>query len=177
MERRTEPQWRAAPQQTMNIEFRRAIAPKEIRSLVIFDHKAFHKYPADWFDRDDWEAYDVWWMSIKNTKVGCCAFEPNVDFQEDIREDGKNPRLPASLYLVSTGILPRFRGLGLGDLLKCWQISYARCHGFTRIVTNTRKGNRPMIGLNKKFGFEVLRTTPDYYESPREPTVVMELRL
>jgi ribosomal protein S18 acetylase RimI-like enzyme len=161
----------------MNTEFRRAITPKEIRSLVIFDHKAFHEYPADWFDPDDWEAYDPWWMIIDNTKVGCCAFQPDVDFQGDIREDGKNPRNPASLYIVTTGILPRFRGLGFGKLLKCWQISYARHHGFTRIVTNTRKGNGPIIGLNEKFGFKVVRTTPDYYESPREPTVVMELRL
>jgi hypothetical protein len=82
----------------MNTEFRRAIARKEIRSLVIFDHKAFHKYPADWFDRDDWEAYDPWWMIVSDTKVGCCAFQAHIDFQEDIREDGKNPRLPASLY-------------------------------------------------------------------------------
>ena len=33
----------------MNTEFRKAIVPEEIRSLVIFDHKTFHKYPADWF--------------------------------------------------------------------------------------------------------------------------------
>jgi hypothetical protein len=31
--------------------------------------------------------------------------------------------------------------------------------------------------LNKKAGFKVLRTTPDYYEAPRESTVVMGLRL
>jgi ribosomal protein S18 acetylase RimI-like enzyme len=161
----------------MNTEFRKAIVPKEIRSLVIFDHKAFYEYPADWFDRDDWEACDPWWMIINNTKVGCCAFEPHVDFQDDIRDDGRNPRLGASLYIVTTGILPRFRGLGFGNLLKCWQVSYARRHGFTRIVTNARTSNKPIIGLNKKFGFEVLRTTPNYYEDPREPTVVMELRL
>jgi len=46
----------------MTTEFRRAMVPKETRSLVIFDHKAFHQYPADWFDRDDWEVYDTWWM-------------------------------------------------------------------------------------------------------------------
>jgi GNAT superfamily N-acetyltransferase len=161
----------------MNTEFRKAIVPKEIRSLVIFDHKAFHEYPADWFDRDDWEAYDPWWMIVDNRKVGCCAFEPHVDFQEDIRDDGKNPRLRGSLYIVTTGILPTLRALGFGGLLKSWQVLYARRHGFTRVVTNTRKGNRPMIKLNRTFGFNVLRTTPNYYENPREPTVVMELRL
>jgi ribosomal protein S18 acetylase RimI-like enzyme len=161
----------------MNTEFRRAMIPKEIRSLVIFDHKAFHEYPADWFDHDYWRACDAWWMIIDKRKVGCCAFEPDVDFQEDIREDRKNCHLRGSLYIVTTGILPSFRGLGFGALLKSWQRSYARRHGFTRVVTNTRKGNVPIIRLNQKFGFKVLRTTPNYYENPREPTVVMELRL
>jgi ribosomal protein S18 acetylase RimI-like enzyme len=161
----------------MNTEFRRAIVPKEIRSLVVFDHEAFHEFPADWFDRDAWEAYDSWWMIVDDRKVGCCAFEPHVDFQEDIREDGKNPHLRGSLYIVTTGILPSFQGLGFGALLKRWELLYAHRHGFTRVVTNTRKSNRPMIKLNERFGFNVLRTTPDYYEEPREPTVVMERRL
>ena len=161
----------------MNTEFRRVVKPKEIRSLVIFDHKAFQKYPADWFDRDDWKEFDSWWMLVNNRKIGCCAFDPHVDFQEDIRKDGKNPYRRASLYIATTGILPGFRGLGFGYLLKCWQISYARYNRFTRVVTNSRKSNKPMIKLNEKVGFKVLRTTPNYYDYPREPTVVMELRL
>jgi ribosomal protein S18 acetylase RimI-like enzyme len=31
--------------------------------------------------------------------------------------------------------------------------------------------------LNQKFGFKIVRTTPRYYEDPREATVVMERRL
>lgn len=157
----------------MNTEFRRVMKPKEIRSLLIFDHKAFQGHPADWFDRDDWETLDSWWMIVGNRKIGCCAFDPHVDFHET----GENTYRRASLYIATTGILPRFRGLGFGRLLKCWQISYARYNGFTRIVTNSRKSNKPMIRLNEKFGFKVLRTTPNYYDNPREPTVVMELRL
>ncbi|HTR37534.1 MAG TPA: GNAT family N-acetyltransferase [Bryobacteraceae bacterium] len=161
----------------METEFRKAITPDEIRSLVLFDHKAFHKYPADWFGRDVWAACDPWWMLVENQKVGCCAFNWHEDFQGDIREDGENSPLRGSLYIATTGILPRFRNRGLGQLMKCWQISYARHHGFARIVTNTRKSNKAMIGLNKKFGFRVLRITPGYYEDPPEPTVVMELQL
>jgi ribosomal protein S18 acetylase RimI-like enzyme len=144
---------------------------------MIFDHKAFHHYPADWFDRDDWAEFESWWMIVNKRKVGCCAFTSHVDFQEDIRKDGKNPFRRASLYIVTTGILPRFRGQGFGRMLKCWQISYARYNGFTRIVTNSRKSNKPMIKLNERFDFKVLRTTPNYYDSPRESTVVMELQL
>ena len=60
--------------------------------------------------------------------------------------------------------------------MKSWQIAYARAHGFNRIITNTRKSNRAMVRLNKKFTFVVVRTSPNYYSGPSEPTVVMELR-
>jgi len=161
----------------MNVHFRKANTPAELRSLVIFDRKAFSQYPGDSFRRDDWLAYECWWMLIDDRKIGCCAFEPNVDFQDDLRDDGENPALDGSLYIASTGILPELRGNGLGSLLKSWQISYAHLHGYTRIVTNTRKSNKAMIGLNKKFGFKVIRTTPSYYDDPPEATVVMERRL
>jgi ribosomal protein S18 acetylase RimI-like enzyme len=158
----------------MQTQFRRARLPQEIRSLMIFDHKAFSKYPADWFHRDDWQACDSWWMIIEKTKVGCCAFEPHIDFQQDVSEDGRNTPLKGSLYIVTTGILPSFQGQGFGSLLKQWQLTFARRHGFTRVVTNTRQTNSAMLKLNQRFGFTILRTTPDYYEAPLEPTVVME---
>jgi ribosomal protein S18 acetylase RimI-like enzyme len=159
----------------MQLKFRRAVVPKEIRSLVAFDHKAFHDHPGDWFDRDAWRHCDAWWMIVGKRKAGCCAFQANVDFQEDAREDGANVAHAGSLYIVTTGILPAFQGVGLGRVMKSWQLSYARKHGFTRIVTNTRKSNKKMISLNRKFGFKVLRTTPAYYSRPSEATVVMEL--
>ncbi len=161
----------------MNTEFREAVIPEEIRSLVIFDRKVFRDYPADWFHRSSWEHFEAWWMIVDNRKVGCCAFEHDVDFQEDVRPDEMNPLLKSSIYVVTTGIHPRFQGLGFGNLMKCWQVSYARHHGFTRIVTNTRKSNRRMIALNKRYGFKVLRTTSQYYRRPAESTVVMELLL
>jgi len=155
----------------MTTEFRKAALPADLRRLVAFDHKVFPK--PDWFHRADWERYQSYWMIVDGTKAGCCAFEHNVDFREDL--EGENPPLAGSLYVASTGILPRFRGEGLGDLLKCWEIAYARQHGFRRIVTNVRKSNRPMLRLNSKFGFKRLRTSKiDYYDEPSEPTVVME---
>jgi len=92
-------------------------------------------------------------------------------------ECGPQPPRQTSLHIVTTGILPAWRRLGLGTLLKCWQISYARRRGFTRLFTNTRKSNQAMIHLNQKFGFQVIHSIPDYYQNPREPTLVMELRL
>ncbi len=157
----------------MQTQFRKALIPADIRKLLTFDHKVFSR--ADWFDRKAWETYESWWMIIDNTKVGCCAFARHADFKEDLRDDGENPALRGSLYIASTGILPNFRRRGLGSLLKCWQISYARHHHFKRIVTNTRQSNVSMIALNKRFGFKIIRTTSGYYEDPPEPTVVMEL--
>jgi len=155
--------------------FREALVPDEIRSLVIFDHKAFADYKADWFDAKDWASCESWWMIVNGIKLGCCAFDRDADFQE--RYDPDIRRRAGSLYIASTGILPRFRGKGFGDLMKRWQISYARFHGFKRIVTNTRENNQPMIRLNRKHGFKVIRTSPGYYENPPERVVVMELQL
>jgi ribosomal protein S18 acetylase RimI-like enzyme len=145
----------------MKTEFRRARKPDEIRSLEIFDRKAFHRYPGDWFSRTDWEAFDAWWLIVDDRKIGCCAFEYRS----------------GTLHIASTGILPGFQGHGLGDLMKCWQIAFARQNGFKRIVTNSRKSNKPMIALNKKFGFKVIRTEPGYYQGPPEASVVMALQI
>jgi ribosomal protein S18 acetylase RimI-like enzyme len=146
-----------------------------MRSLLAFDRKVFRE--PDWFPAEYWRICEAYWMLVDRRKVGCCAFQKNVDFQEDIREDGLNPRRKGSLYISTTGILPQFQGMGFGQLLKSWQIAYARHHGFTRIVTNTRRGNAAMIRLNRKFGFRTVRSTPRYYCDPTEATVVMELDL
>lgn len=159
----------------MLTEFRPADPDREMRSLLAFDRKVFQ--PSDRFHKDYWRTLDIYWMLAGGAKVGCCAFERHVDFREDVRDDGLNPRLRGSLYIATTGILPRFQGRGFGRLLKAWEVSYAGYHGFHRIVTNTRKGNSAMIRLNRAFGFRILRTTPGYYDDPLEATVVMELRL
>ena len=161
----------------MQIHLRPAILPAELRSLILFDRKTFHQYPGDWFDAEAWQHYACWWLLLGGRKIGCCAFERHVDFQQDLRRDAANPPCRGSLYIASTGILPAFRNQGFGALLKSWQISYARHHRFHRIITNTRKSNHAMIRLNQKFGFKILRTTPHYYYNPAEPTVVMELSL
>ena len=160
--------------QGMETEFRRAVIPDDVRGLRAFDRQVFRK--ADLFSTEEWKTYESWWMVVQGVSVGCCAFEANVDFQEDIRADGTNPAMKGSLYISTTGILPRFRRSGLGRLFKSWQIAYARFHGFHRIVTNCRKRNTAIVDLNKSFGFRIIRTTPRYYSGPTDATVVMERR-
>lgn len=158
----------------MKTEFRRAILPDESKCLVAFDHKVFRK--ADWFTNSDWARYESYWLIVDHVTVGCCGFEHHVDFQDD--QENENPPLRGSLYVSTTGVLPRFQNRGFGPLLKSWQIAYARRNGFTRIVTNHRASNRRMIELNKKFGFRIIRRRKTtYYDAPEEPTVVMELKL
>jgi GNAT superfamily N-acetyltransferase len=159
----------------MRTEFRKVNVPEEIGSLTAFDRKVFSA--ADCFPPQYWKRLHSYWMLIDGVKVGCCAFERNVDFQQDLRHDGLNPRLAGSLYIASTSILPRFQGHGFGRMLKAWQVAYAWRHKFNRIVTNTRNGNKVMIHLNRKFNFDVIRITPGYYCAPSDSTVVMELRL
>jgi len=159
----------------MRTEFRKVKTADEIGSLVAFDRKVFSA--VDRFSAEYWRRVQSYWMLIDDVKIGCCAFEKHVDFQQDQRADGMNPRLVGSLYIATTGILPRFQGCGFGRMLKCWQIAYAWQNKFNRIVTNTRKRNKPMIHLNRRFDFEVIRVTPNYYSQPADSTVVMELRI
>jgi len=156
----------------LRVEFLPAEIPADLRRLTDFDRKVF---PSDYFPASEWRRYQSWWLLLNGSRVGCCAFEPNVDFADDLAAD--NPPRAGCLYIASTGILPAFRSQGLGQIFKAWQIAYAKHHGFQRIVTNTRSRNRAMIALNRKFGFNVLRTTPRYYRDPTDSTVVMELHL
>jgi ribosomal protein S18 acetylase RimI-like enzyme len=138
-------------------EFVKVNPAREMRSLLTFDHKVFPK--GDWFSENDWLAYESYWMLVDKRKVGCCAFE----------------RHKRTLHITSTGILPEVQGQGLGTLFKAWQIAFARRHGFARMVTTSRKSNRSMIDLNRRFGFRVVRTVNRFYSDPVESAVVMAI--
>ena len=156
-------------------EFRRVEPVKEMPSLLSFDREVFRA--ADRFDATYWKELVSYWLLVDEERAGCCAFEANVDFTGDIRDDGTNARLDGSLLLATAGILPTFRGIGLGQMLVYWQICYARRHGFRRVVANVRSRNAAIIDLTRKLGFKVIRTTPGYYSDPQDATVVIELRL
>lgn len=146
--------------------------PRDRDALAAFDRRVFRK--ADSFEPEVWDQLESYWMIVDGERAGCCAFERHADFYEGA---GEPPKARGSLYIVSTGILPRYRGAGLGDKFKRWQIAWARRHGFTRIVTNSRRSNRAMIRLNQKHGFKIIRITRrNYYSRPAETAVVMELK-
>ena len=156
----------------MKTEFKKAVLPKELDSLLAFDRKVFPK--PDCFDRAYWLQVESHWLIVGKTKVGCCAFEKHVDFHD---ASGRAPKREGSLYISTTGILPKFQNRGFGPLLKSWEIAYARYHGFNRLITNCRKRNTRMIALNRQFGFRIVRTIARYYSEPTDSSVLMELLL
>lgn len=154
----------------MKVEFRRADVTSELRSLMTFDKKVFG---ADAFDRDMWEGMETWWMVVDSVKAGCTAFEADTAFDrhgEPVREKG-------TLYIATTGVLPRLQGRGLGLLMKAWQVAFARRHGYRRIVTNHRASNAGIIAINKGFGFRRTGRIRGYYSGPDEDAISMELVL
>ena len=159
----------------MNTEFRKANVREELRSLMIFDRKVFPR--SDVFSAGQWRNCKPYWLLIQGRKAGCCAFEEHVDLTDDQTEDQPPSPAVGTLSIATTGILPAYRGKGLGSLMKAWQIAYAKHQGFNRIVTNMRESNLAMRRLNERYGFQPLRVTEHYYADPDEPTVVMELCL
>ena len=157
----------------MLLEFRQALLPQDAPALWALDVAIFGQ---DAFDQSLWFVLDSHWIIVGGQVAGCAAFIPDADFQEDLRDDGENAPQPGTLYIQSTGLLPEFRGRGLGPRIKAWEIEYARQNGFRRMVTNCRQSNTRMISINEKFGFRPVRTTPNYYEDG-EATVVLELLL
>ena len=155
------------------LEFRKAQLPQDAVALWNLDVAIFGR---DAFDKALWLILESYWILVNSRIAGCAAFIHHADFQEDLREDAQNTPQAGTLYIQSTGLLPEYRGKGLGTRIKAWQIEYAKQNGFRRIVTNCRASNAAMISINKKFGFQPTRTTPDYYEDG-EATVVLELLL
>jgi ribosomal protein S18 acetylase RimI-like enzyme len=139
----------------LRVEFRKAAQPAETRALMAFDRRIFAK--SDRFEGAYWRCCEAWWMFVDGRKAGCCAFDEN--------------------YIATTGILPALQRQGLGSLMKAWQLAYARRKGYTCLIAHARKSNAGSIALNKKFGFRITKTVPDYYDEPREAGVVMRLDL
>src|ERR1039458_1100290 len=134
-----------AERTTMDVKFQKAKLPEELNNLLDFDRKTFGSFPNDLFEPEDWGDCESYWMFVDGIKVGCSAFQHNIDYDEKPRS--------GYLYIASTGILPEFQSRGFGRKQKEWQIEYACHHGFSMIVTNMRQSNTHIIRLNQSLGF------------------------
>ena len=55
---------------------------------------------------------------------------------------------------AGTGVIPAFRGRGLGLLMKRHSLTRAAAAGITRVITQNDDTNAPMLAINARLGYE-----------------------
>ena len=70
--------------------------------------------------------------------------------------------------VMTMGVLPDFRGRGLGRVLMDALIDVARRWGSERVFLEVRESNAAAISLYENSGFEVVGRTKGYLRNPRE---------
>jgi RimJ/RimL family protein N-acetyltransferase len=84
----------------------------------------------------------VYYAIDKNRVIGWCAVFPE-----------ENPRKAHRASLVM-GLIPKFRGQGIGSRLIDLTLDHARSYGLEKIELHVFTTNISAIALYKKFGFE-----------------------
>ncbi len=77
--------------------------------------------------------------------------------------------------VMTMGVLPDFRGRGLGRVLMGALIDVARRWGSERVFLEVRESNAAAISLYENSGFEVVGRTKGYFRNPREDALNMRL--
>ena len=77
--------------------------------------------------------------------------------------------------VMTMGVLPDFRGRGLGRALMDALLELARQRGSERVFLEVRASNTPAITLYEQSGFERVGVTKAYFRNPREDAVNMRL--
>lgn len=77
--------------------------------------------------------------------------------------------------VMTMGVLPDFRGRGLGRVLMDALIDVARRWGSERVFLEVRESNAAAISLYENSGFEVVGRTKCYFRNPREDALNMRL--
>jgi len=55
---------------------------------------------------------------------------------------------------AGTGVIPAFRGRGIGLLMKRHSLARAAAAGITRVITQNDETNAPMLAINARLGYE-----------------------
>ena len=123
--------------------------------------------PRDDLEMEDWqttpeelregEAYDLargikrWVLHVRHKPSGKLA---------GFTETYWYPEKPENLDQNNTGVLPEYRGNGLGKWLKAAMIQkvLAERPSVKRIRTGNADSNAPMLAINRKLGFKVYRS-------------------
>lgn len=155
----------------MDVEIKKIDLAKEVSRLVEIEAQIFS--PSDRLREGDFEGTECYWLVVDGVIGGCTALRHDYV----VSASRGLVQCAGGIYIVSTGILPEFQGMGLGKKLKAWQISHAKSEGFVSMATMCRASNLRMIRLNEKFGFKATGTIPSCYRDPEESGTIMELEL
>ena len=79
--------------------------------------------------------------------------------------------------IINIGVLPEYRGLGIGNMLMDAMIDELKKNGATRVHLEVRKSNVAAISLYKKYGFIATGVSKNHYKEPTEDAIRMNLCL
>ncbi|MFZ8789297.1 MAG: GNAT family N-acetyltransferase, partial [Acidilobaceae archaeon] len=65
-------------------------------------------------------------------------------------------------YFTYTGVLRPYRGLGLAKAVKALALAKLKELGYVRASTNNNLANKPIIAVNRKLEFKIVRELLDY---------------
>lgn len=76
-------------------------------------------------------------------------------------------------YVTNIGVMPQFRGKGLGKRLTNCLIEYSIQSGLSFLTLEVRPTNVVAIGLYKSLGFSVQGVRKKFYSNPTEDGLIM----
>ncbi len=76
-------------------------------------------------------------------------------------------------HVTNVGVLPEYRGEGIGELLMRSLIAMAKNRGAKKMTLEVRKNNYVAQNLYSKLGFEPVGIRRGYYLDDREDAVIM----
>ena len=79
--------------------------------------------------------------------------------------------------LNNIGILPEFRGLGIGGHLMKYMMDWLRDCGNEELTLEVRSSNERALHLYRKLGFEEMGVRPGYYLDNGEDAILMHKKL
>jgi ribosomal-protein-alanine N-acetyltransferase len=77
------------------------------------------------------------------------------------------------IHIATLAIHPRWRGLGLGELLLLSLVERGAEKGARRATLEVRVSNEVALGLYRKYGFEITATRRGYYTDNNEDAYIM----
>jgi ribosomal-protein-alanine N-acetyltransferase len=80
---------------------------------------------------------------------------------------------PYYIHVTNVGVLPEYRGLGIGELLMRSLMAAAKTRGAKKMTLEVRKSNYIAQNLYSKLGFEPIGIRRGYYLDDREDAVIM----